>query len=201
MPTKSKKRKKKSSLYTNTGYGDVAYGLKMFNKDMGNIPASGLFLSSDTGSNAGSNAGSDAGSDVGSAGGMTEDISEDDIFTDFILKPATEYIEQFSEDENEYSNIKTEYSCVSKLLNTPVSGLFVLLTDADLTTTPKTDCIFSVDERYTGVKMNKYTHDEVKFVEEISNNCIKYTFPSHNYAMRMLKAYEDAQRGGDKTDE
>lgn len=185
MPTKDKKKKKKSSLYTTTGYGDVAYGLKLFNKEMGNIPASGSFFSSDT----------------GSIGGMMEDISEDDIFTDFILKPATEYIEQFSEDENEYSNIQTEYSCVSKLLNTPIKDLFVLLTDADLTSTPNIYRTFSVIERSAGVKMNKYTHDEVKFVEEISNNCIKYTFPSHNYAMYMLKAYEEAQRGGEKTDE
>lgn len=175
----TKKKKKKSSLYTNTGYGDVAYGLKMFNKEMGSIPASGSFFSSD----------------IGSVGGMMEDISEDDIFSEFILKPATEYIEQFSEDENEYSNIKTEYSCVSKLLNTPIKDLFVLLTDVDLTSTPNTYRTFSVVERSTGVRMNKYTHDEIKFVEEISNNCIKYTFPSHKYALAMLKAYEEAQRG------
>ena len=180
------KKKKKSSLYTTTGYGDVAYGLKMFNKDMGNIPASGSFFAS---------------TDTGSVGGMMEDISEDDIFTDFILNPATEYIKQFSEDENEYSNIKSEYSCVSKMLNTPISDLFVLLVDADLTSTPNTHLVFSAIERATGTKMNKYTHGEIKFTEEISNNCIKYTFPSHIYAVHMLKAYEEAQSGGETTDE
>ena len=181
-----KTKKKKSSLYTNTGYGDIAYGLKMFNREMGNIssPTSSLI------------------GNVGSIGAMTEDIDEEDISIDFILRPLTSYIRDRAEDEEDYNKQLKEYLPIAKLLNDRYEDLFVVVVDGDITSTPDVRLLLSATIRDTGAKLNKYSLGEIKFAEEIKDNCRIYAFPSHNYAVSVLKAYEDSlQMGEEKEDE